>query len=158
MLWPRIGLKTVLETIRDHPLYKNRGNDPNKGVGIAIGGWPGGIEPCAANVKLNTDGSLVLQVGHSDITGTNTTFAMLVAEEFGTDLSKIKVQNGDTDTSPYAGMAGGSKTTFTVGPAVMKAAEEAKQQVLAIAAADQLRPTTSRWSMARFASRAPTRN
>ncbi|MEZ4521784.1 MAG: xanthine dehydrogenase family protein molybdopterin-binding subunit [Thermomicrobiales bacterium] len=136
MLWPRIGLKTVLETIRDHPLYKNRGNDPNKGVGIAIGGWPGGIEPCAANVKLNTDGSLVLQVGHSDITGTNTTFAMLVAEEFGTDLSKIKVQNGDTDTSPYAGMAGGSKTTFTVGPAVMKAAEEAKQQVLAIAAAE----------------------
>ena len=136
MAWPRIGLKTVLETIRDHPLYKNRSSDPNKGIGIAIGGWPGGIEPCAANVKLNTDGSLVLQVGHSDITGTNTTFAMLVAEMFGTDLDKVKVQNGDTDTSPYAGMAGGSKTTFTVGPAVMKAAEAAREQVLTIAATE----------------------
>ena len=136
MAWPRIGLKTVLETIRDHPLYKNRSSAPNKGVGIAIGGWPGGIEPCAANVKLNTDGSLVLQVGHSDITGTNTTFAMLVAEMFGTDLDKVKVQNGDTDTSPYAGMAGGSKTTFTVGPAVMKAAEAAREQVLTIAATE----------------------
>jgi len=136
MPWPRIGLKTVLETIRDHPLYKNRSNDPNKGVGIAIGGWPGGLEPCAANVKLNTDGSLVLQVGHSDITGTNTTFAMLVAEQFGTDLAKVKVQNGDTDTAPYAGMAGGSKTTFTVGPAVMKAAEAAREQVLTIAATE----------------------
>ena len=136
MPWPRIGLKTVLETIRDHPLYKNRSDNPNRGIGVAIGGWPGGIEPCAANVKLNTDGSLVLQVGHSDITGTNTTFAMLVAEMFGTELDKIKVQNGDTDTSPYAGMAGGSKTTFTVGPAVMKAAEAAREQVLTIAATE----------------------
>ncbi len=136
MAWPRIGLKTVLETIRDHPMYKNRSTEPGKGVGIAIGGWPGGLEPCAANVKLNTDGSLVLQVGHSDITGTNTTFAMLVAEMFGTDLDNVKVQNGDTDTSPYAGMAGGSKTTFTVGPAVMKAAQAAREQVLTIAATE----------------------
>jgi CO/xanthine dehydrogenase Mo-binding subunit len=136
MAWPRIGLKTVLETIRDHPMYKNRSTEPGKGVGIAIGGWPGGLEPCAANVKLNTDGSLVLQVGHSDITGTNTTFAMLVAEMFGTDLDNVKVQNGDTDSAPYAGMAGGSKTTFTVGPAVMKAAEAAREQVLTIAATE----------------------
>lgn len=134
--WPRIGLKKVLETIRDHPLWKNRGQNPDRAVGVAIGGWPGGIEPCAANVKLNTDGSLVLQVGHSDITGTNTTFAMLVAEMFGTDLDKVKVENADTDSAPYAGMAGGSKTTFTVGPAVMKAAEAARQQVLEIAAAE----------------------
>src|SRR5690606_2470040 len=39
-------------------------------------------------------------------------------------------------SAPYAGMAGGSKTTFTVGPAVMKAAEAARQQVLEIAAAE----------------------
>ncbi len=134
--WPRVGIKTVLETIRDHPLWKNRSANSNRAVGMAIGGWPGGLEPCAANVKLNTDGSLVLQVGHSDITGTNTTFAMIVAEMFGTELENVKVQNGDTDTSPYAGMAGGSKTTFTVGPAVMKAAVAAREQVLAIAATE----------------------
>ncbi|MFW6075128.1 MAG: xanthine dehydrogenase family protein molybdopterin-binding subunit [Chloroflexota bacterium] len=134
--WPRIGLRQILETIRDHPLWKNRNNGNNKGVGMAIGGWPGGIEPCTANVKLNTDGSLVLQVGHSDITGTNTTFAMLVADVFGTDLDKVKVQNADTDSAPYAGMAGGSKTTFTLGPAVMRAAEETRKQVLDIASAE----------------------
>jgi len=61
--WPRIGLKEVLETIRDHPAYKSRGSDPNKGVGIAIGGWPGGVEPCAANIRINTDGSMVIQLG-----------------------------------------------------------------------------------------------
>lgn len=134
--WPRIGLKTILETIRDHPLWKNRESNGKRSVGMAIGGWPGGLEPCAANVKLNTDGSLVLQVGHSDITGTNTTFAMIVAEMFGTELENVKVQNGDTDSAPYAGMAGGSKTTFTVGPAVMKAATAAREQVLAIASSE----------------------
>lgn len=134
--WARIGLKEILNIIKDHPLWKERGKNPNKGIGMAIGGWPGGVEPCAANIRVNTDGSLLLTVGHSDITGTNTTFAMLAADVFGTEMSKVKVVNADTDSAPYAGMAGGSKTTFTLGPAVMKAAEEARKQVMAIAAAE----------------------
>ncbi|CAN5256370.1 xanthine dehydrogenase family protein molybdopterin-binding subunit [soil metagenome] len=134
--WARIGLKEILQTIKDHPLWKERGKDPKKGIGMAIGGWPGGVEPCAANIRVNTDGSLLLTLGHSDITGTNTTFAMLAADVFGTEIDKIKVVNGDTDNAPYAGMAGGSKTTFTLGPAVMKAAEEARKQILAIASAE----------------------
>jgi CO/xanthine dehydrogenase Mo-binding subunit len=40
----------------------------------------------------------------------------------------------DTSSAPYAGVAAGSKTTYTVGPAVIAAAEEARKQVLAIAA------------------------
>lgn len=133
--WPRIGMKEVLEQARNHPLWKNRGTN-GRGVGVAIGGWPGGVEPCSANVKLNNDGSFVLQVGHSDITGTNTTFAMLVAEVLGTTVEQVKVENGDTDSAPYAGMAGGSKTTFTLGPAIMRAAEQTKKQILDIAAAE----------------------
>jgi CO/xanthine dehydrogenase Mo-binding subunit len=134
--WAKIGLKEILETIKDHPLYKDRGKDPSKGIGVAIGGWPGGIEPCAANVRVNTDGSLLVTLGHSDITGTNTTFAMLAADSFGIDYDKVNIVNADTDSAPYAGMAGGSKTTFTLGPAVIRAAEEARKQVLAIAAAE----------------------
>lgn len=134
--WPRIGLKEVMETMRDHPLWKERGSDPSKGIGLAVGGWPGGIEPCAANIRVNTDGTLLVTLGHSDISGTNTTFAMLAADTFGIDFDKVKINTADTDSAPYAGMAGGSKTTFTVGPAVIRAAEDARQQVLAIAAAE----------------------
>lgn len=134
--WPRIGLKEVLETLQAHPIWQERGQHPNKGVGIAIGGWPGGLEPCTANIRVNTDGSVLLTVGHSDITGTNTTFAMLAADAFGTTLDKVKVVNADTDSAPYAGMAGGSKTTFTLGPAVIRAAESARAQVMAIAATE----------------------
>lgn len=134
--WPRIGMKEILQTIADHPLWKERGKDPSKGIGMAIGGWPGGIEPCAANVRVNTDGSLVLTTGHSDITGTNTTMAMLVAEVFNSNVGNVKVVNADTSNAPYTGLAGGSKTTFTLGPAVMAAAQDARQQVLNIAATE----------------------
>lgn len=135
--WPRIGLKQILETMRDHEIWKNRGNlGPNQGVGVAIGGWPGGIEPCAANVRVNTDGSLLVQLGSTDITGTNTVMAMIAAEAFGMPMEKVKIQSADTDSAPYAGMSGGSKVTYTVGPAVMRAAQAAREQVLNIAAAE----------------------
>lgn len=134
--WPRIGLHEILTAMSEHEVWKNRGSNPGRGVGVAIGGWPGGVEPCAANVRINTDGTMLLTLGSTDITGTNTTFAMLAAETFGMQLDKVKVQAGDTDTAPYAGVSGGSKVTYTVGPAVINAAESARQQVLAIAGSE----------------------
>ncbi len=135
--WPRIGLKEILEEIRDHPAYKERAASGNgAGVGVAIGGWPGGVEPCAANIRVNTDGTLVVTLGSTDITGTNTVFSMLAAETFGMSMDDVKIESADTDSAPYAGMSGGSKVTYTVGPAVIRAAESAKAQVLAIAAAE----------------------
>jgi CO/xanthine dehydrogenase Mo-binding subunit len=134
--WPRIGLRQILETMRDHPVWKRRGQGGNRGVGVAIGGWPGGVEPCAANVRINTDGTMLVTLGSTDITGTNTTFAMLAAETFGMPLEQVKIETGDTDTAPYAGMSGGSKVTYTVGPAVINAAQAARDQVFAIAAAE----------------------
>ncbi|MBO0687314.1 MAG: molybdopterin-dependent oxidoreductase, partial [Candidatus Dormibacteraeota bacterium] len=80
------------------------------------------------------DGTLTVQLGSVDISGTNTTMAMIAAETFGVPLERVRIRTGDTAGAPYAGMAGGSKTTFTVGPAVQQAAAEARRQVLEIAA------------------------
>ena len=134
--WPRIGLREILERMREHPAWQSRANMPNRGVGVAIGGWPGGVEPCAANVRVNTDGSMLVTLGSTDLTGTNTTMAMLAAETFGMPLEQVKIQTADTDSAPYAGMSGGSKVTYTLGPAVIRAAESARQQVLSIGAAE----------------------
>ncbi len=131
--WPRIGIKEILEAIRDHPAWRDRPTGPNAGVGVAIGGWPGGVEPCAANVRVNTDGSLVVQLGSTDITGTNTVMAMLAAETFGIDIDQVRIESADTGSAPYAGMSGGSKVTYTLGPAVIRAADEARRQILEIA-------------------------
>src|SRR5262249_60393931 len=49
-------------------------------------------------------------------------------------VERVRVESGDTATAPYAGMAGGSKIIYTVGPAVQQAAAEARRQLLDIAA------------------------
>ncbi len=69
-----------------------------------------------------------------DLNGTNTTFAQIAAEALGTDTSAVRVKTADTDTAPYAGGTGGSKITYTVGPAVARAAQDAVDQIKNIAA------------------------
>jgi CO/xanthine dehydrogenase Mo-binding subunit len=83
---------------------------------------------------LNRDGVLQVQLGSVDMSGTNTTFALLAAEAFGVRPEQVKIITGDTANSIYNGAAGGSKVTYTVGPALLQAAREARRQTLEIAA------------------------
>ena len=61
-------------------------------------------------------------------------FASIAAEAFGVDPSRVRVVNADTASAPYAGTSGGSKVTYTVGRAVERAATEARERLLAVAA------------------------
>jgi CO/xanthine dehydrogenase Mo-binding subunit len=140
-------MRQVLERLGQHPAWLEReetrtaqrgdgfrrGVGVRRGVGIAIGGWPGGTEPAAASCALNRDGRLHVHVGSVDLTGTSDGFALIAAEEFGIDPDMVKIVSGDTGSAPYAGAAGGSKITYTVGPAIVQAAKEARAQVLNIA-------------------------
>jgi CO/xanthine dehydrogenase Mo-binding subunit len=143
--YPRIGLRECLEAIAESDVWRRRArsnentNRPDgrasaRGVGLAVGGWMGGLQPASAIVCLNSDGTINVTVGSADITGTNTTFAQITAEVLGLPLEMVNVTSGDTRTAPYAGMSAGSKTTYTVGRAVKEAAEDAKRQMLEIAA------------------------
>jgi CO/xanthine dehydrogenase Mo-binding subunit len=146
--WPRIGLVECLERARAHPMWRNRGSlGPDEGVGVAVGGWGGGTEPATGGCRVNPDGSLTVQVGSVDITGVNTTFALIAAEVFGIPPDKVQIATNDTDHAPYAGASGGSKTTYTVGAAVLAAAEDARNQVLEMAA-DRLEAAVSDLEMA----------
>jgi CO/xanthine dehydrogenase Mo-binding subunit len=134
--WAGMGARQVLEALGDHPAWQNReaARRHGRGVGVALGAWPGGTEPAAAACMLNRDGTLHLHLGAVDLTGSATTFALLAADAFGIALDKVRIVSGDTSRDPYAGAAGGSKTVYTVGPAVLQAAREARTQVLDIAA------------------------
>jgi CO/xanthine dehydrogenase Mo-binding subunit len=135
--WPRIGLAECLQSAEAIYRSERKAAGAGEGVGVALGGWPGGIEPAAAACRLNSDGSLQISLGSVDLTGTNTTFAMIAAEAFGLeDLDQVRVTTVDTDGAPYAGASGGSKITYSVGPAVQKAAEDARNQVLRIASSE----------------------
>jgi CO/xanthine dehydrogenase Mo-binding subunit len=134
--WASIGMTEVLKTLQQHPAWQNRAaaRAAGRGVGIGIGGWPGGIEPASAACTLERDGTVHVHISSVDMSGTNTGFALIAAEAFGVSPDKIRIITGDTNGAVYAGAAGGSKITYTVGPAVIQAAEEARKHVLTIAA------------------------
>ncbi len=131
--WPAIGLGACLDRARTHPVWTDP-LGPGEGRGIAVGGWGGGLEPAAAACRVEGDGSVVLHVGAVDLTGSHTTLALLLAEQLGLPAEAVRVEVGDTGTAPYAGVAGGSKTVYTVGPAVLQAGEAVRRQLLEIAA------------------------
>ncbi|MBM3470986.1 MAG: xanthine dehydrogenase family protein molybdopterin-binding subunit [Armatimonadetes bacterium] len=130
--WPNMGLRQVLEALDTHPV-RRRPRRADEGIGVAIGGWPGGLESATACVRANTDGTFQIVTGAVDITGTATTMGLIAAEILGVEPGKVQVITADTNQAPYAGMSGGSKITHTVGAAVRRAALDARRQILAIA-------------------------
>ncbi|HEY6102645.1 MAG TPA: xanthine dehydrogenase family protein molybdopterin-binding subunit [bacterium] len=134
--WAKMGLRQVLEALRDHPKYREQEHRDGIGYGVAVGGWPGGVESASACVRANTDGTFQVVLGMVDVTGTATTMALIAAEVIGVTPEQVRVVTTDTDQAPYAGATGGSKITYTVGLAVKAAAEDARQQILSIAATE----------------------
>lgn len=131
--WPNIGLKQCLERMREHPAWKDRIKQPNEGVGIAVGGWPCGMSPAAAVCRVDTDGTVRIHVGSVDISGVNSSFALIAAEVLGISPDQVEIVQGDTRSGPPAGPSGGSQTTYSVAGAVAAAAEEARRQLLKLA-------------------------
>ena len=136
-----IGLDETLRRALEHEIWteraasKARSGDSKKiGVGLAISGWLGGLQPAAAEVLLNNDGTINAVIGALDISGTNTSFTQIVAEELNLPLDQVTITTGDTRTAPFAGMSAGSKTLFTVGRALREAAADLRQQMFEVAA------------------------
>jgi CO/xanthine dehydrogenase Mo-binding subunit len=132
---PVFGAYECLERVREHSVWTQRGSLPeNEGVGLAIGWWPGGLEPAAASCRLDHDGALTIVTAAVDMSGTETAFQTIAAATFGLPVEKVRVVYGDTQGAPYAGVSGGSKITYTVGRAVELAVEQAREKLLNVAA------------------------
>jgi CO/xanthine dehydrogenase Mo-binding subunit len=139
--WLSNGGVEVLTRIAEHPIWKARRdwkasakNGRLRGTGLALGGWLGGLQPTGATVRLNPDGSLSVLTGQVDIAGTNIALAQIAASAYGVDVDHVKITTGDTDVAPMTGLSAGSKTVYTVGAAVMQAAQDARRQTFEIAA------------------------
>jgi xanthine dehydrogenase molybdenum-binding subunit len=142
------GLSECIEKVVEQADWKHkRGNDrkmgtKRRGIGIAcmIHGGSGvkfffgkDCNSSAAIAKMNTDGSVDLLTGSAELgQGSNTTLAMIAAEELGVGLEDINVINGDTDTTPACAGAWGSRQTFMAGNAVKYAAADARDQILTV--------------------------
>ena len=131
--WPQVAFLECLEEARKHPLY-TAPRAEGEGVGVAAGLWGGAFEPGVAGCRVEPDGTITLSIGAVDISGSSTSLAMIAAETLGVSIDRIQIEAADTGSAPYGGPAGGSKTIYSYGPAVIDAAAEALKQIYDIAA------------------------
>jgi len=106
-----------------------------RGRGIAIG-FKASISPTTsvAIVNLYADGSCALYCSTVDMgQGSDTAMAQIVAEVLGIPIESVTVVHPDTDVTPYDMATLGSRSTYHMGNAVRRAAEEAKDKLLALA-------------------------
>ncbi len=113
-----------------------------KGIGLALamhGTGIAGLDMGAASIKMNDDGSFNVLFGATDLgTGADTVLAQIAAETLGVPVNDIIVYAADTDMTPFDTGAYASSTTYISGGAVLKAAEQVREQILKHAAQHML--------------------
>ena len=100
-----------------------------------------------AFLKIGEDGAVAVYTGKIEMgQGIITSLAQMAADELGVALSSINMVMGDTDLCPYDQGTFGSMSTRFFGPALRKAAAEAKS-VLIDLAAEQLKTPKEKLSV-----------
>jgi xanthine dehydrogenase molybdenum-binding subunit len=132
--FPVIGLLEVLEAMKNSPQYKKSLDGPNKGRGIAVGYWFNVGLQSSCNIMVNSDGTINLVEGSTDIGGSRASIAMQAAETLGISYEDVNPIVGDTESVGYTHVTGGSRTTFATGYAAHLAAEEVNSKMIKRAA------------------------
>ena len=142
------GLKECIEQACEACDWKNkRGKQRQlrRGIGIGIAADVMGSkmykshESAGSIVKVEEDGSVYLFTGAADCgQGSNTALSQIAAHELGVSFERIKCRSGDTETTPFDTGSFASRVTFISGNATIRAARDAKLQVLGVVA-DELK-------------------
>ena len=93
------------------------------------------MQPAAATCRLEPDGTLTIVTGAVDISGTSSGFAIIAAEAFGVPVERVTVITADTTTAPQSPPTNASAIIYASGRAVQQAAADARDRLLAVAAA-----------------------
>ena len=112
-----------------------------RGVGVACGihvsanrqlaDWDGS----AMALKINEDGQATLISGEGDMgQGAHTMMTQIVAEELGMTPDDVTISTPDTDSTPFCFGGFASRLTMLAGNAVRMAAQEARGQLVEVAA------------------------
>ncbi|MBN2257344.1 MAG: xanthine dehydrogenase family protein molybdopterin-binding subunit [Anaerolineaceae bacterium] len=116
---------------------KEKPSSPNKlrGKGIAIMWKAPAMPPNAGSsawIELNEDATLTLGLGGQEIgQGTHTVMSQMAAGALGVPVESVRIARPvDTDVSPYEWQTVASRLTWSMGNAVVRAARDARQQIL----------------------------
>ncbi|MBK5294036.1 MAG: xanthine dehydrogenase family protein molybdopterin-binding subunit [Acidobacteriia bacterium] len=125
----KIGCVEVLEAMKNSPHYKTPLQGPNRGRGVALGFWFNVGLPSSCTISVNSDGTVNLVEGSTDIGGTRTSIAMQAAEVLGIAAEAVQPTVVDTDSVGFTAVTGGSRTTFATGWAAYEAAQDVMRQL-----------------------------
>ncbi len=154
--FPAIGLTTILDRVGEHACWRDPlppGRHP-RGRGLALGYWRGTSMTSAAHITVAGDGRPMVTMGPVDISGTRTTMAQVVAEEFGLPLADVHIQTGDSKSVGYSDGAAGSRVARTTTAALVEACADALGQLRTRAAEKlQCAPADLDYARGRFQSR-----
>ena len=159
-IFDRIGIKETLERAAERIGY-GKELPADEAIGFASGWWPCFAVPSGAYVKFNMDGTATIVTGAQE-NGSGSVMAMpqFVAEELGMRAEDISILYQDTDAAPWDMGSCGSQTTFNSVRAVLEAASDVREQLIA-AAADMLEAAPEDLEMAEGSVRVkgtPTKN
>lgn len=107
-----------------------------RGMGIAVHCCRHGalVNPQAANIKANTDGTFNLICGSADVgQGARTVLSLIAAEELGVPASSVWMAPVDTSMAQESRSPGGSTVTRGSGTAVIVACRDMKEQLFKVA-------------------------
>jgi xanthine dehydrogenase YagR molybdenum-binding subunit len=106
------------------------------GMGMATAVYPAHRSRSSAKVRLQADGTAQVSLATGDLgTGMWTVVAIMGAQSLGLPLERVRPEIGDSALPP-APVAGGSQSTASVGPAILKAADSVKAKLIQIAVRD----------------------
>ena len=106
------------------------------GLGMATAVYPAHRSRSSAKVRLQADGTAQVSLATEDLgTGMWTVVAIVGAESLGLPIERVRPEIGDS-ALPAAPVAGGSQSTASVTPAILKAAESAKAKLIQMAVRD----------------------
>ncbi len=120
---------------KDRPpgVREQRNGDWRIGQGVATGTYPVYRMITAARVRINAEGTALVQTSCQEMgMGTETVQTQHAAERLALPMEKVQFQYGDS-TLPAAGVAGGSSQTVSVALAVHEAVDLLVKELLALA-------------------------
>ena len=121
--FPPIGLKECLQAAKEHPNY-TKAVPEGAGRGLAVGFWFNIGMQSSAEVRISEDGMVTVMEGSPDIGGSRAGMALMAAETLGVPYDQVKAHVGDTESTGFCNVTGGSRTTFATGMAVVQACED----------------------------------
>jgi CO/xanthine dehydrogenase Mo-binding subunit len=129
-----VGIKECVDKAAESIEWKKE-KGKYRGKGIALVNHISGLLTVSAIVRLNEDGTIIIQCGAMDIgQGSDTILCQMCAEELGVPMEDVTIHSGDTDGTPYTWATSASRLTFTAGNSVRLATQKVKKKIFELAA------------------------